>query len=233
MKKAKRCNKGFSCGSACISRAKKCVVALTKGRDAAVKKTKEKILEHLPHAAEHLAQATIAWKTGKVIGPMISSALETQYGIPQETSRVIAESVVQAAAAVTLGARDIKTMEDLIRKSVVEFSAAFVGKVSHSAAESAIASMGVRQSIEQAVPILAGKISGISVATVGSKLPSISQVSSYISRRYKQDTALLANALNLGKLQFSEEDENLQQVAEFLSLLSVVSLVYYNERPQR
>lgn len=176
--------------------------------------------EVVKHGAEHLAQGVAAWKTGKVLGGMISSALESQYGIPQEVSKKVSESVVQALAATALDRKHLHDFDDFVKKVSVEFAAAIIGKSAHEGAENFLSSASVQSSLEHALPILSGKVAGISTAVAGGKVPSPAKFGKLLLERSRQDTMRLLQSLGSVKLaNFSEDLPSEEYMGDFALML--------------
>lgn len=185
------------------------------------KKCKKDVVKH---TAGHLAQSVVAWKTGKVLGQMVSSALESHYGIPREASEKLSESLIQALAGTVLERKHIHDVDDFFKKLAVEFSAAFIGKTAHQGAESALTSAGIESSIERALPILAGKFAGISTAIAGGKVPSPVQTGRLLLERSRNDTAKLLRSLRSAPVaNFSEDLPSGEYLADLALLLVLVS----------
>lgn len=225
---ASKCDKGKSCGATCINGAKECISEIPGKLSASIKVGKKSILDQTRHIAEHLSEAAVAWKIGKTVGPFVSTAIQNKFGIPREVSETVAESLVQALSSVAIQARRIEKADEFVEKLLVEFTAAFAGKVSHSSLDNALSSEQFRQAISTYLPILAGKAAGIGSATVGYRLPAIKSMSRYIAGRYKSDSQLLLNLIqSRGRVSFSESPAPGQSLKELVSLLTVVSLLYY------
>lgn len=176
------------------------------------------------HAGAHLAQSVAAWKTGKVLGQMVSASLESHYGIPREASEKLSESLIQALAGTALEGKYIQDVDGFFKRLVVEFSAAFIGKTAHQGAESALTSAGIESSIEKALPILAGKFAGISTAIAGGKLPSPVQIGKMLIERSKSDTAkLLRSVKSVPVVSFSEDLPSERYLGDLTLLLYFVS----------
>lgn len=71
MSKGKNCDKGYACSAACISRAKSCDGNVLREQSAKYAQWLAKAL----HGGDHLAESMIAWKSGKLIGTAIASAI--------------------------------------------------------------------------------------------------------------------------------------------------------------
>lgn len=184
------------------------------------KQCHKKVID-VKHVAEHVGKGVIAWKTGKVLGTAISSALETQYGIPREVSQTIAETVIQAAMMTALEAKHLKTADQWAKKVVVEAAAAFLGKTAHGAAEHAMSTAEARKIIEQAAPILAGKVTGIGTATVGGKLPGPGTMVKSIVERSAKDTKMLMDLFAHRTPAFAE----MEKAGDVLADLAMVALI--------
>lgn len=157
----------------------------------------------------------VAWKVGKVLAPAVSAHLESHYGIPRETSAKMAETVIQALAGTALEYKHLRSVDGFVKKLAVEVAAAFVGKTAHGGAEEILSSREVSKVIEGAVPILAGKVSGIATAIAGSKLPSPSQLGSVIAQRSKEDTVKLLKMFRPTlEPQFTEANDLAELIAD-------------------
>lgn len=182
--------------------------------------------EVVKHSAEHLAQAMAAWKTGKVLGSVISGALESRYGVPREVSSKVAESAVQALTATALSAKQLRDADDVLKKVVLEFSAAFVGKAAHEGAENFLASANVQASLERALPILAGKFAGLGTAFAGGKVPSATAMAKMVMERSRADTGKLVGLIRGAKFaNFSESVPSEEFMADLSMLLLLRSVV--------
>ena len=184
------------------------------------KKCHKKVID-VKHVAEHVGKGVVAWKTGKVLGTAISSALESQYGIPREASQKIAETIIQAATMTALEANHLKTVDQWAKKLVVEAAAAFLGKTAHGAAEHAMSAAEAKKIIEQAAPILAGKVTGIGTAVIGGKLPPPGEMVKAIIDRSARDTKMLMDMFARRAPSFAEMDG----AGEVLADLAMVALI--------
>lgn len=213
--KKKRCTRGKSCSATCIAKNKVCRVELAKKPSAAIDKARTFLKKHGVHLAEHGAKGMVAWKVGKVLAPAVSAHLESHYGIPREASTKMAETVIQALAGTALEYKHLRSVDSFAKKLGVEVAAAFVGKTAHGGAEEILSSREVSRVIEGAVPILAGKASGIATAIAGSKLPSPGQLGSMIAQRSKEDTARLIKMFRPAlEPQFAETSDLAELVAD-------------------
>lgn len=184
------------------------------------KKCHKKVVD-VKHVAEHVGKGVVAWKTGKVLGTAVSSALESHYGIPREASQKIAETVIQAAMMTALEAKHLKSADQWAKKIVVEAAAAFLGKTAHGAAEHAMSAVEARKIIEQAAPILAGKVTGIGTAVAGGKLPGPGALVKGIISRSVNDTKMLMDMFAHRSPAFAEMDG----AGEILAELGLVALI--------
>ena len=71
-----------------------------KGTEVDPKEEKHGIGHTVKHQGAHLAQSVAAWEVGKVVGGMASQYLESQYGIPAESSKMLAETMVQGLSLI-------------------------------------------------------------------------------------------------------------------------------------
>jgi hypothetical protein len=172
------------------------------------------------HVAEHVGKGVVAWKTGKVLGTAISSALESHYGIPREASQKIAETIIQAATMTALEANHLKTADQWAKKLVVEAAAAFLGKTAHSGVEHIMDSMEAKQILQIAVPTLAGKVTGIGTAVAGGKLPGPGAMVKAIVERSTNDTKMLMDMFARRTPAFAE----MEGAGEVLADLAMVAL---------
>jgi hypothetical protein len=189
-----------SCGGSWISDWKKCL----KGE--------------APHIAAHVAEGMAAWKAGKVVGAIAGQYMESAFGIDRELATKLSETFVQGtvATAIALGKRELKDPKSAVRKALTEYSAAFLGKTAHGAAENALSSREMAELIKTAGPVLAGKFTGIGTAIVGSKLPSVAQAAEMIAKRSAEDTAKIAAFFRSPAVNFAEEPEVDREAVEGL-----------------
>lgn len=184
------------------------------------KKCHKKVVD-VKHVAEHVGKGMVAWKTGKVLGTAVSSALESHYGIPREASQKIAETIIQAAMMTALEAKHLRTVDEWMKKVVVEAAAAFLGKTAHGAAEHAMSSVEARKIIEQAAPILAGKVTGIGTAIAGGKLPGPGALVKGILERSANDSKMLMDMFARRTPAFAE----MEGAGEVMADLAIVALI--------
>jgi hypothetical protein len=173
--------------------------------------------------AEHGVKGVAAWKAGKLLAPAISGYLESHYGIPREASAQLAETVIQAATATALEISHLKTPASFIRKLLVETAAAYAGKAAHGGVESAVEAAEARQWIQNAAPLLAGKVTGISTAIAGGRIPPVSDLARGIVERSRADTSKLLDMLRPKQLGFAEIDD--KALAELLADIVIASLM--------
>jgi hypothetical protein len=174
--------------------------------------------------AEHAATGVVAWKTGKVLAPVVSGYLESHYGIPREASGRMAETVIQAVTATALNAKHLNNADKFIKTLLTETAAAYLGKAAHGGVESVMESTQARQIIQQAAPVLAGKITGIATAFAGGKIPSPGEMARIITDHAKQDTQRLMEMLRPQTVGYSE-DEEYTNIARLLADVAVAGLV--------
>ena len=173
--------------------------------------------------AEHGVKGVAAWKAGKLLAPAVSGYLESHYGIPREASAQLAETVIQAVTATALEMSHLKDANSFIKKLLVETAAAYAGKAAHGGVESAVEAAEARQWIQNAAPLLAGKVTGISTAIAGGKLPPVSELTRGIIERSRADTNKLLDMLRPKQLGFAEIDD--QKLDELLADIAIASLM--------
>lgn len=194
---SRQCLSGKPCGSSCIHKSRKCRKNLTESAQTSLSRARS-FLSNLPELLEHAGSTVAAWKTGKVIAPVVSKYLESAYNIPSEASLMLAETVIQGVTATALSARHLKNREDFVEKLLVETSAAFIGKTAHKGTENAIETAEIRDYLKVAVPLIAGKLSGIGVTLAGSRLSQAREIAKGLVSRSKEDTQkLLTSAQSL------------------------------------
>lgn len=218
---SKRCNIGNSCGSACISRGKECKRTLSIKVSADLSKVKEE----LPHLVGHVSTGVVAWKTGKVIGPMVSSYLESQYGIPKEVTQLASESVIQGLTATALSSKGFKGLKDLATSLISETAAAILGKTAHMEAEDALSSTELRGIVKESIPIISGKITGVSVSLGGKKLPEAAGLAAKLAQDSRENVLRLFQSVRASSQSFSEDTLDLKGISEFLGDMAVISLL--------
>lgn len=178
------------------------------------------------HTAVHLGEAVAAWKVGKVVGQIAGNYMASHYGMDIETATKMSETFVQGTVATALAFKEIKKPEGLVKKLLTEYAAAFIGKTAHGAAENALSSKEVAQYLKTIAPIAAGKISGISTAVAGSKVPSTAQLSEMIVSRSKADIAKVMSFFSQQSPQFENFAEVDEEVVKTMVDLFVVASVF-------
>jgi len=173
---------------------------------------------------EHIGVNVLSWKVGKTLGPMVSGFLENSYGVPRESSQMLSEALVQAVTAVGLNYKKIKSPEDLVRNLLIESSAAILGKSAHSGAEEFLSSAEGKEMLKSALPLLAGKFTGIGVAFAGSRLPSLSQLSRIVAERSQSDIQKLRGFMNPQMFNASEE-KTIEDISQTLTDIFILSLL--------
>lgn len=171
-----------------------------------------------PHIAAHVAEGMAAWKAGKVVGAIAGQYMESAFGIDRELATKLSETFVQGtvATAIALGKKEIRDPQSAVRKALTEYSAAFLGKTAHGAAENALSSREMAELVKSAGPVLAGKFTGIGTAIAGSKLPSAAQVADMIAKRSAEDTAKLMAFFRSPAVNFAEGTEVDREAVEAL-----------------
>lgn len=219
----KRCVKGKSCSATCIDAREQCLVELPESVQGSLGKVRNFLKNKGAHIAEHAATGVVAWKTGKVLAPVVSGFLESQYGIPREASTRMAETVIQAATATALNARHMKDANTFIKNLLTETAAAYLGKTAHSGVESIMDSQQARQIIQQAAPVLAGKVTGIATAFAGGKIPPPAEIGRAIIDRSQQDIQKLMGLVRPQAVGFAEPDYT--EVSKVLADIAVAGLI--------
>lgn len=200
----KRCSVGKACSAACIQRTKVCLLGLPEQSQGFLGKARNYVTANSSHLADHLGKGLTAWKTGKVLGTAVSSYLESRYNIPRELSQKLSETVIQGLAATAFDVKNLSNSGAFVRKLTTEIAAAFVGKSSHSGVESYISSKEVESVLGAALPVLAGKLSGIGTAVLTSRIPSPRQMLEAASKRSAEDIAKVKQLLEPRQLNFKE-----------------------------
>lgn len=216
----KKCSTGKSCSATCISRGYKCEKRLSKEVNRSLTKNSEKLLS----VGEHVGASVTSWKVGKVVGPLVSKYLEIHYGLASESTEKLSETIIQAAIATGLHSRHLRSGEDFVRDLLTEASAAFLGKSAHTGVDSFLSTQESREIVKQALPLLAGKFTGIGAALVGSKLPNMAQVSQIVSSRYKSDLSKIQRLFGVTSDSFSEGLKQ-DRIADLLGDLSILALL--------
>ena len=189
----------------------------------ALEKARNFVKEHGAHIAEHGAKGVVAWKAGKVLAPAVSGYLEAHYGIPRESSARMAETVIQAVTATALEAKHIKNADNFVKKLVTETAAAYLGKAAHGGVESALETEHAKNLISTAAPILAGKVTGITTAIAGGKLPTPGQLVQGILERSREDTNKLLDMVRPKQVSFAESDT--EAIAKLLGDIAIIALL--------
>jgi hypothetical protein len=218
---SKRCEVGTSCGSTCISKGDRCRKTFSQSVGEGLSKVKE----NLPHISSHLGINVAAWKTGKVLGPMVASHLESQYGIPREVSQMASEAVIQGVMATVLSSGEIKNLGQAASTLLTETAAAMVGKSAHRQAENALSSVEVREMLKQALPILSGKVAGATVSAGGNKISDLGGLAAKTLKRAGDNMAMLFKSAETSIPQFSEESLPLKSLSETLGDIGLLALV--------
>lgn len=178
---------------------------------------------HGVHIAEHGAKGVVAWKAGKVLAPAVSGFLESHYGIPREASAKMAETVIQAVTATALEAKNIKNADTFLRKLIAETAAAYLGKTAHGGVETALDTIEAAKYVQIAAPVLAGKVTGITTATLGGKMPTPGEIVRGVIKRSREDTNKLLDMVRPKQVAYAEED--LDGIVELLADIAVAALV--------
>lgn len=215
-----RCSKGKPCSSACINRDYLCRFDLVSRLKEPLNRISKEVSEKGADVADHIGKNVAAWKTGKVLGGLVSSYLESRYGIPRDLSIKLSETAIQGLAATGLDAKHLRNADEFSKKLFAELAAAFIGKTSHAGAELFISAKEVSTIVETALPVLAGKISGIGTSMLANKLPTPKEILSIVQERSAADTNRLLAFLR-PYTNFAEIGE----VAEVLGDLTILALV--------
>lgn len=200
----KRCTKGKPCSAACIQKSDICQVELSDGPQNLIRRANDYIRANSKTLADHVGKGAAAWKTGKVLGTAISSYLESRYGIPRETSIKLAETAVQGIMATALDFKHLGNGGDLARKLTTELAAAFIGKTSHAGMEGFLSTKEIESTLNTALPVLAGKVSGLGTAIAASKVPSPAKLARLIVERSESDILKLKQLIKPNELKFEE-----------------------------
>ena len=218
---AKRCEVGTSCGSTCISKGDRCRKTFSQSVGEGLSKVKES----LPHISSHLGINVAAWKTGKVLGPMVAAHLESQYGIPKEISQMASEAVIQGVMATVLSSREIKSVGQAASTLLTETAAAMVGKSAHRQAENALSSVEVREMLKQALPVLSGKMAGATVSVGGHKISDLGGLAAKALKGAGDNMTRLFKSAETSIPQFAEETLPLEALSETLGDIGLLALV--------
>lgn len=195
---------GKSCAAACINRNLICEIELLGQFQPHFNKLRESVNDHGSHLADHLGKNVAAWKTGKALGLAVSSYLESRFGIPREISLKLSETAVQGLAAAVLDAKNLKTPAQVAKKLVTEMTAALVGKTSHTGAEEFITAREVEGTLSVALPMLAGKFSGLGTALALNKVPSPRRLYDAVVERSGNDLNRVKDWMNPSQVKFAE-----------------------------
>lgn len=213
-----RCRFGKSCSKSCIRRKYVCRKEFPKDTDSSVSRIRGFLRKESASIADHIGKNVAAWKAGKVLGQAVSAYLESQYGISRELSSRLSETVVQGLVATGLDSANLKSGGELMKKLLIETTAAFIGKSSHTGVERFVSAKEVNSMIETALPAIAGKVSGFGVAAVAGKIPSPAEIGSLIRKRSAQDVDKLKRFISPLASNFGE----LEDVSSLLGDLSVL-----------
>lgn len=221
----RECPKGKPCSAACISKTYLCRADFPNPVGNLLGKAKSFVEKEGGHFADHLGKNVAAWKIGKTLGGLVSSYLESRYGIPREISGKISETVIQGLAATGLDIKNLKNADEVAKKLFTEMAAAFVGKTSHTGVETIVSAKEMSATLESALPILAGKISGIGTSMISNKLPTPREALNIIVSRSREDVnkvrGLLVKSTQENFSEFSEEEK----MAEFLGDFALIVLL--------
>lgn len=188
-------------------------------------KIRDEVSEKGAGVADHIGKNVAAWKTGKVLGGLVSSYLESRYGIPRDLSIKLSETAIQGLAATGLDIKHIKNADDFSKKLFAELAAAFIGKTSHAGAELFISAKEVSTIVETSLPILAGKVSGIGTSILANKLPTPGELLATVQQRSQADIAKLQSFVK-PYANFAEMDD----IAEILGDFTLVALLGVKSR---
>lgn len=220
-----RCFKGKPCSAACIRRDFHCRADFPNFLTKGLKSLRDEVSSKGVDVADHIGKNVAAWKTGKVLGGLVSSYLESTYGIPRELSTKLSETAIQGLAATGLDLKHLKNTDEVAKKLFTELAAAFIGKTSHSGAEMFISAKEVSTIVETAMPVLAGKFSGIATSLLANKLPTPSELVSIVKERSKEDMARVQFFLR-PYVSFSEGPRgNMAEVAQILGDMVLLVLL--------
>lgn len=219
-----RCSKGKPCSAACINRNLFCKAGLPDFLSKGLTAVRNEVESKGKDVADHLGKNVAAWKTGKVLGGLVSSYLEGRYGIPRESSVKLAETAIQALAATGLDAKHLKNTDEFSKKLFAELAAAFIGKTSHAGAELFISAKEVSTIVETSLPILAGKVSGIGTSLLANRLPTPSELLTIVQERSRADMEKVQGFLR-PYVSFAESLNEMDKVAEVLGDVTLLALL--------
>lgn len=215
-----RCSKGKPCSAACVSRDYICRSDLaTKVKDP-LSKIVQGISEKGADVADHIGKGMAAWKTGKVLGGLVSSYLESRYGIPRDLSIKLSETAIQGLTATGLDIKHLRNADEFSKKLFAELAAAFIGKTSHAGAEVFLSAKEVSTVVETALPVLAGKVSGIGTAMLANRLPTPKELLTIVQERSVVDIGKVQSFLR-PYVSFTE----MEDVAEVLGDFTILALL--------
>ena len=220
-----RCFKGKPCSFACISRNYLCKFDIAEHLTGPLRKLRDEIMEKGVDTADHIGKGVAAWKTGKVLGGVVSSYLESRYGIPRDLSIKLSETAIQGLTATGLDMKHLHNADEFSKKLFAELAAAFIGKTSHAGTEAFISAKEVSTVVETALPVLAGKISGLSTAIAASRLPTPGELLSMVQDRSRSDIGKVQSFLR-PYTNFAEIDD----IGEILGDLTLVVLLGIKSR---
>lgn len=228
----RNCDKGKPCLAACIRKSFICWADLADSISNLTGKTRDYVKKEGGHVADHIGKNVAAWKTGKVLGGLISGYLESRYNIPREISIKLAETAVQGLAATGLDIKNLKSNDALLKKLFAETAAAFVGKTSHTGVETIVSAKEMSATLESILPMLAGKVSGLGTALLSNKLPTPKETLEIISSRSKEDIDKIRNFLENQKvLNFSDSSNiKIEEIIGDITLMVLVSLMGKNSK---
>lgn len=221
----RECPKGKPCSAACISKTYLCKADFPSPVGNLLGKAKGFVEKEGGHLADHIGKNVAAWKAGKTLGSLVSSYLESRYGIPREMSGKISETVIQGLAATGLDIKNLKNADEVAKKLFTEMAAAFIGKTSHTGVETIVSAKELSATLESALPILAGKISGIGTSILSNRLPTPKEALNIITSRSREDVAKVRSFLTRGAQVNFTEFSSEEKLAEFLGDFALVVLV--------
>jgi hypothetical protein len=221
----RECPKGKPCLATCISRSYVCKADFPNPVGNLLGKAKRFVEKEGGHLADHLGKNVAAWKVGKTLGGLVSSYLESRYGIPREMSGKISETVIQGLAATGLDIKNLRNVDEVAKKLFTEMAAAFVGKTSHTGVETIVSAKELSATLESALPILAGKITGIGTSMLSNKLPTPREALNIITSRSKEDIEKIKNLLTRSTQENFSEFSSEEKMAEFLGDFSLIVLL--------
>ena len=221
----RECPKGKPCSAACIHKLYACKADFPNPVTTLMGKAKTYVKEEGGHVADHIGKNVAAWKIGKTLGGLVSGYLESRYNIPREISIKLAETAIQGLAATGLDIRNLKSNDELVKKLFTEMAAAFVGKTSHTGVETIVSAKEMSTTLENVLPMLAGKVSGLSTSLISNRLPTPKETLSLLQERSKEDIGKIRNFLEKSALSFAEGSQvKLEEIVGDFVLLTLLSL---------